>query len=447
LAIYHLSVKIIGRSSGRSAVAAAAYRAGARMTDERTGAVSDYSKKPVSGGAVLLAEGAPPEWADRERLWNAAEAAERRRDARTAREIEVALPVELGEEGQAELARSFALEALVAEGMCADVALHGLGGANPHAHIMATTRRAGPGGFGAKERAWDSRGMVLRLREGWARACNDALGAAGSPERVDHRSLAAQGSDREPGIHVGPAARAMEARGARSDRAEIGRGIAARNAEAGRLRDEARALEAERASAARGRRAELESEHSRLAARAAVLSAALATASAERSSAHRGLSAAQSREREAAALEARLAAARGRRGRGARREADSLRERLEASRRALPGPAGAWSARALARVRTARADAAGIGGELSKARAGMRAAELEHKALRVVEGMHPEWPGERRSGAWGIWKSAITESDARLIAARPELSGEESRLVAEAAEREREREMERGRAR
>ena len=218
---YHMTAKVIGRSAGRSATAAAAYRSASRIEDGRTGLVHDYERKGgVVRDEVLLPRDAPERWLDRSELWNAVEAAERRRDSQLAREFELALPRELSRGEQWELARGWAERELVSRGMCADVCMHDKGDGNPHAHVMATTRGCGPDGFGAKERGWNDKALLEHWRESWERDQNAALERAyeraRTPEAerayVDRRSYEARGIDREPTRHEGPAVRAAEDR-------------------------------------------------------------------------------------------------------------------------------------------------------------------------------------------------------------------------------------------
>lgn len=223
MAIYHLSVKAVSRATGRSAVAAAAYRSGSRLTSERDGLTHDYTRRRgVEAAFVVAPEGAG--WAlDRGALWNAAEAAERRRDAKVAREYELALPHELGPVERRELAEGFARELAARLGVAADVALHAPGGdgdrRNHHAHVLTTTRVATAEGLGAKTRALDvpssSGPLVEELRAAWAGRVNAALERARETDRVDHRSLERQGLDLLPTRHLGPEATAMERRAAR----------------------------------------------------------------------------------------------------------------------------------------------------------------------------------------------------------------------------------------
>ena len=233
MAIYHFSTQVIGRSAGRSSVAAAAYRAGQRLLDRRTGLVHDYDRKWGAESWIEAPEGAPAWAREREELWNQVEAGERRRDAQLCREIDVALPLELSEGRQRELLRGFVREQFVGRGMVADVALHRNDPGNPHAHVMLTMRRIGSEGegFGEKERGWNDRALLGRWREEWARQANRELEREGSHERIDHRSHAARGIDREPTEHEGPNVREMEARGIFTERGAYNRGVLARNEE------------------------------------------------------------------------------------------------------------------------------------------------------------------------------------------------------------------------
>ena len=221
MALFHLSVKAISRSAGRSATAAAAYRAGEKILDERTDELHDYTRKGgVESADLVIPEGAP-EWAsDRAKLWNAAELAEKRKDACVAREYEVALPAELNPAQQRALALDFAHDMANREGCAVDVAIHapGRGGdnRNHHAHILRTTRKVEMDGLGAKldtEKAGRKRADDLEaVRARWAELTNAHLERAGVAERVDHRSLKAQGIEREPSQHLGPAATGYERR-------------------------------------------------------------------------------------------------------------------------------------------------------------------------------------------------------------------------------------------
>ena len=221
MAIFHLSVKTISRSAGRSATAAAAYRAGAKITDERTGEIHDYTRKGGVESADLVLPAGAPDWAaDRAALWNAAEQAETRKNSTVAREFEIALPDELTPAERHRLAHDLAREIVERHGCAADVAIHAPGAdgdhRNHHAHILLSTRRLGPDGFTEKTRELDDQKtgpqLVTEWRERFASLQNERLRQAGIDARVDHRRLEAQGIDREPTRHLGPAASGYERR-------------------------------------------------------------------------------------------------------------------------------------------------------------------------------------------------------------------------------------------
>jgi hypothetical protein len=266
VAIYHLSVSVVSRSTGRSAVAAAAYRAGARLRDERTGQLHDYTRRSGVLAADVIV---PPGCAalDRERLWQAAEAAEKRRDARTAREVRIALPSELTAEACRGLARQYAEWLAERYRTAVDVAVHAPDPAgderNIHAHLLLATREIGADGtFGAKLRVLDDRAAgpaeIEAMRVAWEEMANRALAAAGVDARIDRRSLVEQGiTDRPPSWHRGPGATALERRGVRTEIEERWQDLVAfyevrtlleqrrvAEAELARLRAEAAAVEA-----------------------------------------------------------------------------------------------------------------------------------------------------------------------------------------------------------
>ena len=236
MAIFHLSVKVISRSSGRSAVASAAYRGAERLHDERLDRDHDFTNKNgVVHSEVMLPEGAPQEFADRENLWNAVEAAEKRKDAQLAREVEFAIPRELTKEQGIELAREFVEAEFVAKGMIADLNVHwdiGKDGLpKPHAHVMLTMREVSKDGFGAKVRDWNRTELVEQWRERWAEHVNERLAELDIDAQVDHRSLEAQGIALEPQDKIGPAASRMGVRGLEAERIEEHRAVAQRNGE------------------------------------------------------------------------------------------------------------------------------------------------------------------------------------------------------------------------
>ncbi len=239
MAIYFLNVKTFGRAGGSSAASAAAYRAGERIRDERTGKTYDHSgRQDVMHKEIVLPSKFADDdiaWArDRNTLWNAAEAVETRKNARVAREYLVALPVELSPQGRVGLVRGFSQELSDRYGFAVDFAIHAprdFPGSDPrnfHAHLLTTTREVAIEGLGAKTTLDMSDGNRLKLGLGpaigellhvrvrWAAATNEALQQARISARVDHRSLEAQGVDREPRPQIPRAAFEMERHGYRS---------------------------------------------------------------------------------------------------------------------------------------------------------------------------------------------------------------------------------------
>jgi len=244
MAQYRLEVQTIRRSAGRSAVAAAAYRAGDRLIDERLAMEFDFAGKgEIEFAMVMAPAGAPSSFESRQALWNAAEAADGRKDAVPAREILISLPHELDFVQRRGLVEAFVAEHIVGRGMIADVAMHRPGKAgderNFHAHILVTTRRVSAEGFGAKPAEWWSPKTVRAWRSAWADIQNEHLRrhlGPGAPQ-VSHLSLAEQGSDREPGVHLGPAASALERKDIASERGEQNRDTEAHNRKRQELRD------------------------------------------------------------------------------------------------------------------------------------------------------------------------------------------------------------------
>jgi hypothetical protein len=214
MAIFSMRMQVIGRSAGRSATAAAAYRSGEQLTDERTGQVHDYTgKSDIYASEILGPENAPERLCDRATLWNEVEQVEKRKDAQLSREVMVALPVELSHEQKESLTRAYVQAEFVSQGMIADIGYHDFDSHNPHAHIMLTMRSVDEDGFGKKRRDWNKRAEIERHRQAWAESVNKALEQAGYDERIDHRSLKEQGIEREPQIHLGAKVLEMEARG------------------------------------------------------------------------------------------------------------------------------------------------------------------------------------------------------------------------------------------
>ena len=239
MAIYFLNMKTFGRGNGSSAVSAAAYRAGERIRDERTGKTYDHSERlDVMHKEIVLPSQFSDEemaWAkDRASLWNTAEDAESRRNARVAREYLVALPAELSPPQRVQLVRGFSQELSDRYRFAVDVAIHAprdFPGSDPrnfHAHLLATTRDVTFTGLGSKtaldmnDRSRHELGLkpviheLLHVRERWATVTNEAMQEAHVAIRIDHRSLEAQGIDREPQPHIPRAAFEMERHGYRS---------------------------------------------------------------------------------------------------------------------------------------------------------------------------------------------------------------------------------------
>jgi hypothetical protein len=226
LAIYHLHVQMISRSTGRSAVAAAAYRAGERLHSEYDGLTHDCrssvgaaayqsgeklthdkgkthdftNKKGVVYSEIILPDHAPSEFYDRQTLWNAVEKSEKRKDAQTARELDVALPTEFDRQEQIQIMQEYIKENFIKHGMIADFSIHDKQDGNPHSHILLTTRNVDDNGFSGKNRDWNKAEYLQKWRENWAEICNQKLR---EHEKIDHRTLKAQGIDREPTIHEG----------------------------------------------------------------------------------------------------------------------------------------------------------------------------------------------------------------------------------------------------
>jgi ATP-dependent exoDNAse (exonuclease V) alpha subunit len=226
VAIFRFAATVISRSKGRSSVAAAAYRAGEELVDERTGAVHDYTRKSdIQHSEIMAPEGAPDWSLDRPALWNAVEAAERRKDAQLAREVQLALPRELDADRQIALLRGFVRDEFVSRGMVADFSLHDHTGSDgqpqPHAHVMLTMRSIDETGFGLKVRDWNSDELLVHWREQWAHQANAQLAEAGEEVRIDHRTLAAQRAEAQAQASDEPEGErrdALEVRAAEMDR-------------------------------------------------------------------------------------------------------------------------------------------------------------------------------------------------------------------------------------
>ena len=263
--MYHLSIKPISRSDGRTATAAAAYRSAELIIDERTGEVHDYTAKgDVVHSELVLPAGAPAWAGDRAALWNAAEAAEKRKDARVARDYEVAIPKELTREQGIELVRDFAQSLVDRYGVAIDFNIHRddlrawdgseKGWQGYHAHVLASTRKLGREGFGDKaaielsDAKRKSLGMdngaaeIEQIRRLWEVAANRHLERAGVAMRIDRRSLKDQGIDRDPTVHLGPGVVALERDGKPSRLGDLNRQVEVEGRERAESKRASRAL-------------------------------------------------------------------------------------------------------------------------------------------------------------------------------------------------------------
>ena len=205
MAIYHLTASVISRARGQSAVAAAAYRSGTALRDERYGITHRYGRaRGAAAHSEIMAPDEAPPWArDREVLWNRVEAAELRKDAQLARVIEVGLPIELTAGECVALVREYVAMEFVSRGMIADLCIRRDNPANPQAQMLLTLRRVAASGFGPKERTWNGKSTLLEWRSAWALRANEHLAVAGHGVRIDHRTLDAQHVELTPARRVG----------------------------------------------------------------------------------------------------------------------------------------------------------------------------------------------------------------------------------------------------
>ena len=245
-------------------MASAAYRAGEKLHSEYYGEISDYTRKgDVICSEILLPSHAPPEYADRETLWNAVEKAERGKKAQLAYSFDIALQNEFSMQENIDLARRFLLDNFVSRGMVVDFAVHSPdkedgGISNPHFHVMCPIRPIeSDGRWGNKQRReyvldehgerildeadnymfnavpttdWGSPETLEHWRQAWADLCNAKFAEKGLDCRIDHRSYARQGIEQIPTVHEGPSVRAMEAKGIRTDKVDFNRWVCKTNA-------------------------------------------------------------------------------------------------------------------------------------------------------------------------------------------------------------------------
>ncbi len=260
----------IKRSAGQSAVAAAAYRSGEKLHSEYYGEDSDYTRKGgVICSEILLPSHAPPEYADRETLWNAVEKAERGKKAQLAYSFDIALQNEFSLEENIALARQFLLENFVSRGMVVDFAVHQPdkedgGIPNPHFHVMCPIRPIEPDGrWGNKQRReyvldeyrerirdeagnyvfnavpttdWGKPETLEAWRQAWADLCNAKFAEKELDCRIDHRSYVRQGVEQVPTVHEGVSVRAMEKKGIPTDKGDFNRWVRSANAKLKNIR-------------------------------------------------------------------------------------------------------------------------------------------------------------------------------------------------------------------
>lgn len=217
---FHCQAKTFKRSEGKSAVAAAAYREGSKLKDERTGLVHDYTlkgRRNVLSSEILLPIGADPTLADSAKLWNHAEALERRKDSQVAREFEIALPADLPPRERRALAVRFGQSLVERYGIAAQVSVHlpGVGDSrNHHAHVQTTTRDVVTGKkITALDSPKTSGREIETIRAMYAKMVNEALAKHGLEQTWDHRSNQRRGIDTAPSRHLGPASAAMARKG------------------------------------------------------------------------------------------------------------------------------------------------------------------------------------------------------------------------------------------
>ena len=246
MAIYHLSTKIISRSKGKSSVASIAYRSGEKLYNKRDGLIHDYTKrKDIIYKEIFKPINAPNWVLDREQLWNEVEQIEKSKNSQLAREIDIALPMELNEKEQIELLRKYVIDNFSSKGMVADAVIHDKRDGNPHTHIMLTMRPFDENGeWGSKAKKeyildkdgnktyskngnaksrkiestnWNRKETLENWREQWTIYANKALEKANRKERIDHRSYEERGIEKVPTKHEGPTVRAMEKKGIKTE--------------------------------------------------------------------------------------------------------------------------------------------------------------------------------------------------------------------------------------
>ncbi|HQH66517.1 MAG TPA: MobQ family relaxase [Clostridia bacterium] len=263
MALFHFHATQVKRSAGQSVIASAAYRAGEKLYSEYYGDVSDYTRKGgVICSEILLPAHAPPEYADRQTLWNAVEKAERGKKAQLAYSFDIALQNEFSLNENNTLVRQFLLDNFVSRGMTVDFAVHQPdkedgGISNPHFHVLCPIRPLKEDGtWDAKQHReyvldadgnrvkddagndvfnavpttdWDRPETLEAWRTAWAELCNAKFAEKGLECRIDNRSFVRQGLEQIPTVHEGPAVRRMEAKGIRTEKGELNRWIKVTN--------------------------------------------------------------------------------------------------------------------------------------------------------------------------------------------------------------------------
>ena len=254
-----MNINIISRGKGKSAVGAAAYRAGEQIKNEYDGQTHDYTKKTgIVYTEMFLPINAPDEYGERSILWNAVEKIEKNKNAQLSREVRLALPAEFTLEQNIKLVHEYIRDNFVYHGMCADICIHDKADGNPHAHVLLTMRPIERDGtWAAKSKMeyilddngeriklpsgryktrkitatdWDECSKAEEWRKAWADIVNAYLENGGHKSRVDHRSYERQGVEQIPTIHLGVAAHDMEKRGIRTERGSINRNVRKANA-------------------------------------------------------------------------------------------------------------------------------------------------------------------------------------------------------------------------
>jgi len=266
LAIFHSHIQIITRGKGKSAVAAAAYRAGEIIKNDYDGIIHDYTRKSgIVHTEIILPDHAPKEYSNRAILWNSVEKTEKAMNSQLAREIDIALPIELTIEQNISLIQEYVKRIFVDKGMCADLYVHDNNTGNPHAHIMLTMRPINENGtWGGKQKKkyildnhgkkiydpvkrqykcrsipstdWNNKANADIWRKAWEDMANAELERLGFDSRIDRRSYEVQGIEKIPTVHMGVDATQMERNGIRTERGDINRKIEITNKQIRQLR-------------------------------------------------------------------------------------------------------------------------------------------------------------------------------------------------------------------